>query len=197
MCDKCVEWNGKMWHRYGDGGHYKAWFYLHREIWESVHGPIPPGYQVHHINGDKEDNRIENLELLSHSEHSARHIDEKIGPYRAKAYRNAYATRIKNHNDRLENRVLVCTYCGKEYRSGARNPIGYCSRKCIDAARTVTFEGEQRMCQFCGKPYAATKRTQKYCSKLCSTRAFEERKKAGGTEREMRNVTCEQCGQVS
>jgi hypothetical protein len=34
---------------------------------------IPPGYQVHHINGDKQDNRLENLEVVTPREHAERH----------------------------------------------------------------------------------------------------------------------------
>ena len=40
----------------------------HRLIWECVHGPIPDDLQINHINGDKRDNRIENLELVTPSE---------------------------------------------------------------------------------------------------------------------------------
>lgn len=46
---------------------------LHRSIWESVNGPIPKGFHIHHRNQDTHDNRLENLELLTISEHSKRH----------------------------------------------------------------------------------------------------------------------------
>jgi hypothetical protein len=44
----------------------------HRVVWEEAHGPIPPGYHVHHVNGDKRDNRLENLALVTPQEH--RHL---------------------------------------------------------------------------------------------------------------------------
>jgi hypothetical protein len=40
----------------------------HRLVWESVHGPIPPKMEINHINGVKTDNRIANLELVTHQE---------------------------------------------------------------------------------------------------------------------------------
>jgi len=36
----------------------------HRYVWEKAHGPIPEGYHVHHRNGVKTDNRLENLQLI-------------------------------------------------------------------------------------------------------------------------------------
>ena len=43
----------------------KKW-YSHRFIWEAVNQQIiPNGYQIHHINNDKQDNSIDNLELVT------------------------------------------------------------------------------------------------------------------------------------
>ena len=41
----------------------------HRFIWEQTYGKIPQGMIIHHKNGDRMDNRIENLECLTNSEH--------------------------------------------------------------------------------------------------------------------------------
>ena len=60
---------------------------LHRKIWEEFYGQkIPKGYVIHHINEDVTDNRISNLQLMTHEEHLSHHhkgkpihINSKIG----------------------------------------------------------------------------------------------------------------------
>lgn len=45
----------------------------HRYVWEKTYGKIPDGLDVHHKNGVKTDNRLENLELLSREDHRRHH----------------------------------------------------------------------------------------------------------------------------
>lgn len=45
----------------------------HVLVWEAAHGPLPHGYQVHHINEDKLDNRLENLVALEAVVHKRIH----------------------------------------------------------------------------------------------------------------------------
>lgn len=50
-----------------------GWAYEHRLVAWSAHGPFPLSRQVHHRNGDKLDNRPENLEVLAPAQHRAEH----------------------------------------------------------------------------------------------------------------------------
>ena len=45
----------------------------HRLVWERANGPIPFGWEVHHKNGDRLDNRLENLELATRIKHKRIH----------------------------------------------------------------------------------------------------------------------------
>ena len=54
-----------------EGNHNKK---LHRLIWEDHYNkPVPKGYVIHHMNGIKTDNRIQNLQCVKHSLHSKFH----------------------------------------------------------------------------------------------------------------------------
>jgi hypothetical protein len=42
-------------------------------VWEAHHGPLPAGFVIHHQNGDPRDDQIENLQMLTRSDHTALH----------------------------------------------------------------------------------------------------------------------------
>lgn len=82
---------------------------LHREIYKQHTGLTDDdllGYEVHHIDGNKDNNDISNLKLLSKKEHAKYHLVE---------------TRTK--------RIKSCEQCGKSYTY--INPRSrFCSEKC-------------------------------------------------------------------
>ena len=49
--------------------------YVRRSIlvWEQHHGPVPVGMVIHYVNGNPQDDRIENLKALPHGEHVRLH----------------------------------------------------------------------------------------------------------------------------
>ena len=53
---------------------------LHRLIYEDEVGIIPDGYHIHHINKNRTDNTISNLQALPLSEHSKIHTTGKNNP---------------------------------------------------------------------------------------------------------------------
>lgn len=68
---------------------------LHRLIYEDEVGPIPDGYHVHHINHNKIDNSIENLQALSLSEHSRLHTTGKNNPMYGKHLTNEHKEKLR------------------------------------------------------------------------------------------------------
>ena len=45
----------------------------HVMVWEKHYGKIPDGHQIHHIDGDKKNNDISNLQLVTALEHKRIH----------------------------------------------------------------------------------------------------------------------------
>lgn len=67
----------------------------HRLVYRHHHGPLPEGLQINHINGIKDDNRIDNLELVTPSEnalHAINVLGSNWGANRGEQHHNAKLT---------------------------------------------------------------------------------------------------------
>ena len=52
-----------------------------RELWQEKHGPIPKGWVIHNLNGDKGDIRLENLAAIPRNPD---HLGQVTSPYMAR-----------------------------------------------------------------------------------------------------------------
>ena len=80
--------------------------FLHRVVWESVNGPIPAGLFINHINGVKTDNRIANLELVTHQENVA-HRD-RLGLRKAPKGMESHQSKMTDDDVRLIRTLRKC-----------------------------------------------------------------------------------------
>lgn len=66
--------------RLGGRGGTSIHLYAHRVIWETVNGPIPEGLEIDHLNGNKSDNRVRNLEAVTKSQNVLRALALGLAP---------------------------------------------------------------------------------------------------------------------
>ncbi len=92
---------------------------VHRLVAEAFIGPIPNGYHVHHVNGNRTDNRVANLEVVLMNDHvqatsgfhrGEQHYKARLCEAQILAIRSRYAT----------GRVTM-TALAKEYGVGYQN----------------------------------------------------------------------------
>lgn len=159
-----MTWNGRRYRRHPEASqraHRVYWqattaprTYLHRDVYEANHGPIPDGWHVHHIDGDPLNNHPSNLEALPADEHAAHHVEER------------------------EPRTYVCDECGQRYESTAnRDNLRWCGPPCKERWRRregVAYKRpkkgpylDDRQCEQCGADYVAKRPWARFCSGSC------------------------------
>ena len=146
--DTHQKFNGVTYNK-DTSGHYARHQHVHREVWEYYNGEIPEGYVIHHIDCNPENNDIENLQLMTQSEHRYLHSILTIGS-------------------------KICPTCGKSFE--ATESVKYCSSKCKNKAK-YSNANLQRQCLFCGKIFKANTPYVKYCSTSCSSKHFHQRRR--------------------
>ena len=90
---------------------------LHRLIYEDEFGPIPQGFVVHHLDGNKQNNEINNLVLLSISEHHSMHATKENHP--------RWGTSIVDQHGGLD--FIVNQKSKNKTMTGIAEEIGYTS----------------------------------------------------------------------
>jgi hypothetical protein len=65
--------DGRLFAIYWDDQERRRYLYRYRWVWILANGPISSGMEIHHINGDCTDDRLENLQMISNHEHRKLH----------------------------------------------------------------------------------------------------------------------------
>lgn len=189
-----AEYGGKIWRRYpvakahGSRSYFRRFerhngvfrtFWLHVQVWEDHHGPVPKGFHIHHKDGNPANNAIDNLELRTPSSHAKCHAVH-LGNARpaARAWHSSEEGREwhrqngKNAWAKRKPVILMCEHCGKRFETLKRGRTRYCSDKCRSYARKRRGDdNETRQCTFCGGSYTVNRySSQKCCSKGCGKR---------------------------
>lgn len=177
-------WSGRFFER----GNNRR---LHRMVWQYFNWPIPPGrgWHVHHKDGDRRNNQIENLELLTASDHMRGHgaewTPERLARQRAvldehrdkaAAWHSSPAGRAwhSEHSKGIpKNRryAKTCGRCGTSF-SAAFDKALYCSRACLaEMRRRSGVDDEDRTCRRCNAVFRVGKYLRKqFCTRTCAQR---------------------------
>ena len=119
-----VEFNGAKYYRSRSQGYWRKGAgnrsALHRDTWEFFNGKIPEGYDIHHLDENKDNNSIDNLECLSKSEHT-----KKYG-----IFNNQFTKGKKERTLNIEKECPVCRVIFKKKNPALTGNTKTCSIKC-------------------------------------------------------------------
>lgn len=168
---------------------------MHRYVWEYYNGEIPEGFDVHHIDFDRSNNDISNLQLLSKDEHRKLHSEaltdkqrrwrrdnlndvarpkalEWHGSKEGKKWHAEHIKKMREEGKLDKKETYTCEFCGKQFEQVARKGHKFCSGSCHQKYRRRNgLDNEERICVVCGKTFSVNKsRATQTCSKSCSAK---------------------------
>lgn len=160
---------------------------LHRYIWQKYNGEIPKGFDIHHIDKNKDNNDISNLQLLTITEHQKIHAIkneeelkilrqniDKIRPLAIKWHKSEdgrqwHKKHAKEVYENLQEKEYVCQNCGKIFKKLPLGTNKFCSNKCKSAYRRKTgVDNVERTCEKCGKLFLINKYAKTKKCRCCS-----------------------------
>ena len=179
------KFNGTVYKR-NTGGYYRTQANIHRDVYEYYCGNIPNDCIIHHLDSNPANNNIENLQMLTITDHQKLHVQGQIPKpmksfvceYCGKPYetlnsgRNRFCSKeCKDKDNYLENmETRVFAYCVKEFNSNKFNDNKCCSQSCGMKLHWSSHH-ENRVCPVCGKIFDTVKRSkQKFCSVECKNK---------------------------
>lgn len=166
---------------------------LHIYLWEREYGPVPEGHDIHHKDGNKDNNSIENLVCVLRRTHHTEHMADRTDQCReimenhvlpaAKRWHGSDAGRDW-HKEQYQKTLapkweevvtLTCEYCGKAYEAKKLTSYKsrFCSNNCKSQWRRVSgVDNEERICTMCGSSFTTNKYSKaKTCSRACSCKS--------------------------
>jgi hypothetical protein len=90
---------------------FGKFYSVHRVVWEMFNTVIPKGMQVDHINSNTSDNRIENLQLVTHKQNQQRRTGSKGYQYCKGIIARPYRAH-KRFNNKTYHLGCFGTACG-------------------------------------------------------------------------------------
>ena len=95
---------------------------LHRYVWGYYNGIIPENYCIHHIDFNRSNNDISNLELITREEHNKLHaLDSNLGKYnRSPEHKKAISEFAKNKPEEMRNKFIYNRIGKEPYNKGVK-----------------------------------------------------------------------------
>ena len=184
---------------------------LHVAVWEFYSGKtVPPGYEVHHKDGNPHNNDYSNLECLPMREHRAMftatdkvraHLDA-IRPLASDWHKSEEGRAWHSEHAKQQVRPeteCVCVLCGKTFTSRATTGAKFCSHNCeVKWAYQHKRKTQRCVCEWCGSEFDADITIRhgpaRTCSRACASKLRAKESGQRTDYGEVLHKVCPICG---